>query len=93
MTLKIVEAHERTDGITVVVDLDAANPEPAKDDRLLSLSWGSYTSSRVGAETKAQYMTRIRNETRGIARLAAVKRDPLASVKTGIPALVGADVT
>lgn len=93
MTLKLVDAYERTDGITVVVDLDAENVEPATDQRLLTLQWGSYESSKVGAETKPQYLNRLRNETRGLARLAAEKRGLVIPAKTSIPVLIGVDVT
>lgn len=92
MTLKLVDAYEHATGITVVVDLDASNPDPAEGDRLLTLEWGSYAASKIGTETKAQYLQRLRAETRGLALIEAARRGFAAPARTPIPALVGAEL-
>lgn len=93
MTIKITDAlNLGAQGFRVTVDLDAANPaDPADDsDRIMTLNWGSYASSKNGAETQAQYLTRIRTETRALAREAAAKR---ASPPAPVASLIGVDIT
>ena len=93
MTIKITNAlNLGAQGFRVTVDLDAANPaDPAEDaGRIMTLDWGSYASSKNGAETPVQYLTRIRTETRALAREAAAKR---ADVPAPVASLVGVDIT
>jgi hypothetical protein len=95
MTIKIIDADDLGPaGIRLVVDLDADNASPPEQDdgRLMELTWGSYESSRNEGETPAQYRNRIKAETRGIAREAAVRRQA-ADKPTKVTALIGADIT
>lgn len=94
MVIKIIDADDLgAPGYRVTIDLDAANPADPKDDpgRIMTLNWGSYASSKNAGETKPQYLTRVRNETRALAREAAAKRG--ASTATKVAALVGVDIT
>lgn len=94
MTIKIIDADDLgVTGYRLTIDLDAANPADAADDpdRIMTLDWGSYASSKNDGETKPQYLQRIRNETRALAREAAAKRG--VSTATKVAALVGVDIT
>ena len=92
MSIKIIDADDLgKDGVRVTVDLDGDKDADANDSgRILVLTYGSYESSKNGAETKPQYIQRIKGEVKAMAREAAGKRAPAANK---VASLVGADIT
>ena len=98
MAIKIADADDLgKDGYLLTVDLDAdAPPDPDDAGRILTLTWGSYESSKNDGETNRQYENRIERETRHLAREAAKRRGDAAKPReqrTKVAALVGKDIT
>lgn len=96
MAIKIIDADDLgKDGFLLTADLDADNPEVVTpdSDRLITRTYGSFESSKVGAETRNQYLNRIRGEFRLTARDESSKQATAKAPRTKVATLVGQDIT
>lgn len=86
MAIKITDARDLgAAGIALTADLDALNPQPATDARLVTRTYGF-----LPGETLPQLRQRARAEFRALARQEAASR---AATAPQIAALIGDDLT